>query len=114
LTETLRQKRFVIRNVVELVKQKQIQTGLELLKQNGNFIETSSIDAMILDYIKNNGDMIITSRNKDRELINQKTRSVLKEFGKIDKNDHQFTVETEKQMSDRQKCMANSISQVMK
>ena len=33
LTETLRQKRFVIRNVVELVKQKQIQTGLELLKR---------------------------------------------------------------------------------
>ncbi|ETR68631.1 MAG: conjugative relaxase domain protein [Candidatus Magnetoglobus multicellularis str. Araruama] len=108
LTETLRQKRFVIRNVVELVKQKEIQTGLEMLRQNGNFIETSSIDAMILDYIKNNGDMIITSRNKDRELINQKTRSVLKEFGKIGKKDHQFTVETEKQMSDSQKCMANS------
>jgi len=108
LTETLRQKEAVIKKAVELVKQKQIKAGLNLLKSTGNVIENNSLDEMIADYIKNNGSMIITSRNTDRELINLKTRQALKALGQIEPKDFIFTIETEKRMNAGQKCLSNS------
>ncbi|ETR71247.1 MAG: Mobilization protein TraI-like protein [Candidatus Magnetoglobus multicellularis str. Araruama] len=108
LTETLRQKEVVIKKAVELVKQKHIKAGLNLLKSTGNVIENTSIDEMISDYIANNGSMIITSTNADREYINQKTRQALKQSGLLHSKDYTFKTESEKRMSEGQKCLVQS------
>lgn len=118
MSEVQRQKEEGYKDIVKNISDKKIDRAFDKLEKQDRIHEISDrqerLNAIIQNYTdrKDHKDtIIVTARNADKNELNQSIRTELKQQGKLDKNEHTFTVRESKNLSPTDKHFAQSYSE---
>ncbi len=114
MSEVQRQKDEQYKDVVKEISEKKIDRAFDKLEKQDRISEISDRQERLKTIVKDYTDkdykntIIVTARNADRNELNRSIRDDLKEQGKLDKNEHTFTVRESKNLSPIEKHFAQS------
>lgn len=117
MSEVTRQKDAGYKDISETMAEKRIDRAFDKLENQKRIQEISDrqerLNAIVKDYTGRDykNTIIVTARNADRNELNQSIRAELKQQGKIEKNEHTFTVRESKNLSPEAKHFAQSYSE---